>query len=345
MSFPVCAVCALILFIILSAALKMASGLVRGAISVVLNDDKLVKATKTDNMRLFGQTFCSKIMESDRELDLFDKFCVQFVHDIDKIFSTMSKRIRSPTTKRTRAWTSFHREREKNLPQLWHNLFSSLKLEDNSFFAQSINQELFQQRLVEFLSPAGILSKSTSYDEVEFTVDDLNILRYACGYVPYSLLKKFEKLQGAKAGCFVDCLGTMAVVGEGSDLLSYTKLWIEKIDRGGLFPINDETFYFFTEIERIVRVLLPKHVVSTSSLDGIDSIIEKVQLEDDIQFQWTLISQDVDSDEESQELLYEIVKKWITVRGHSIASTWIELYKQATKETTSKSTGLRKHLS
>ena len=68
MSFPVCAVCALILFIILSAALKMASGLVRGAISVVLNDDKLVKATKTDNMRLFGQTFCSKIMESDREL-------------------------------------------------------------------------------------------------------------------------------------------------------------------------------------------------------------------------------------------------------------------------------------
>ena len=41
------------------------------------------------------------------------------------------------------------------------------------------------------------------------------------------------------------------------------------------------------------------------------------------------MSQDIDSEEESQELLQELVHKWVTIR--------IETYKQATKQTTAKS--------
>ena len=32
----------------------------------------------------------------------------------------------------------------------------------------------------------------------------------------------------------------MAVAGSETGLLDYTKEWIERINRGGLFPINDE---------------------------------------------------------------------------------------------------------
>ena len=63
----------------------------------------------------------------------------------------------------------------------------------------------------------------------------------------------------------------------------------------------------------------------------------KVVLEDeDVQFNWTLISQDLDS-YEGQKLLYKIVRLWVTIRGFSIASTWM---KQATQQTKQKSTGL-----
>ena len=43
---------------------------------------------------------------------------------------------------------------------------------------------------------------------------------------------------------FVECLGNMAVCSENEhdDLLSYTKEWINKVDRGGLFPINEKRF-------------------------------------------------------------------------------------------------------
>ena len=131
---------------------------------------------------------------------------------------------------------------------------------------------------------------------------------------------------------------------EESDLLSYTKAWLDRVNRGGLFPLNDETFCLFIDIEKSVRVLLPKHIASSSS-DSVDSIVERTLSNDSIQFHWTLISQDMDSEEESQELLREVVSKWVTIRGFAIASMWMEVYKQACKETTAKSTGLRKHLS
>ena len=74
-------------------------------------------------------------------------------------------------------------------------------------------------------------------------------------------------------------------------------------------------------------------------------VVNKIWEEDDVQFAWTLISQYIDSDKEAQELLQEIIKNWVTIRGFSIASTLVETYKQASKQVTAKSTGLRKHLS
>ena len=112
-----------------------------------------------------------------------------------------------------------------------------------------------------------------------------------------------------------------------------------------MFPLNDETFHFFIQVEMVVRVLLPKHVVKVKSNKGVQDVIEKILEDEDVQFNWTLISQDLDSYEEAQELLYEVVHLWVTVRGFSIASMWMETYKQATGQTKQRSTGLRKHLS
>lgn len=172
-------------------------------------------------------------------------------------------------------------------------------------------------------------------------------MQYACGYVPHKLLRRYEARKGEKARRFVECLGNMAVVAEDNDpdLLAYNRLWIERVNRGGLFPLNDQTFHLFIEIEKIVRVLLPKHIIKADSAKGVQDIIKEILDDEDVQFKWTLVSQDLDTYEEGQELLQEVVHLWVTIRGFSIASTWIETYKQATKQTKPKSTGLRKHLS
>ena len=41
----------------------------------------------------------------------------------------------------------------------------------------------------------------------------------------------------------------------------YTRLWIEQIDRGGLYHIGDDVFILFTEIELVCRKFLDVYTV------------------------------------------------------------------------------------
>ena len=62
--------------------------------------------------------------------------------------------------------------------------------------------------------------RGTASIPVELTSDELNAMWCACGYVPRSLLKKYEIKCRAVYSQFVQCLGDMAVEGEGDDVLT-----------------------------------------------------------------------------------------------------------------------------
>ena len=49
--------------------------------------------------------------------------------------------------------------------------------------------------------------------------------------------------------------------------------------------------------------------------------------DDDVQFYWSLLSIDVDTEDNAACLLKEIVELWLTIRGFSIAGQWLEIYK------------------
>ena len=59
------------------------------------------------------------------------------------------------------------------------------------------------------------------------------------------LKKRFEKRNGEKASQFMECLSHMANFGDDSSYYDYTKKWIESVNRGGLFLLNDITLSFF----------------------------------------------------------------------------------------------------
>ena len=113
---------------------------------------------------------------------------------------------------------------------------------------------------------------------IQHFTNELNVLRYACKYVEHKLLKQYEKKHGDMAVQYVACLGEMAVEGEGSDLLAYTKQWLESVNGGGLFPLSDEAFRLFIEIELCVhRTYLPHHLLRPHSKAGFtESVHDKV---------------------------------------------------------------------
>ena len=47
---------------------------------------------------------------------------------------------------------------------------------------------------------------------------------------------------------------------------------------------------------------------------------------------------------EADALLHMLVDHWVTIRGYSFASSYVERYKQKQKKTVQKSKGLRKNL-
>ena len=62
-------------------------------------------------------------------------------------------------------------------------------------------------------------------------------------------MKKHEKNPSEASVPVIECLSSMAINGDESDFLQYTRGWLEKVNRGGLFEVNDLAYQSFKEIE------------------------------------------------------------------------------------------------
>ena len=99
------------------------------------------------------------------------------------------------------------------------HLSESIK-ENLSSFIQRVNQKLYESLISRLLPPLS--SSSQPQPRTILSEDELNIVRYAAGYVPHKLLKKHNKSDSVKSANFADCLIKMAVSGDETSLLQYT---------------------------------------------------------------------------------------------------------------------------
>ncbi len=305
---------------------SVATGLVKNAIRCV-GEDKLLNCLKIE-MKQFEQEI---LLAGDMEPTVFEEFCTKLTDLLKCVIST--DKIKLESTRKTKCWTFFHAAQKDSIPQLWKNVYLTLRLNrggKNYLFTQSITRKLFEQLMIAHFSDESA-EEPQEREEIKLTSDELKIVRYASGFVPYKLLRKYETKLGEKFDHFKVCLQGMAVNSdENHDFLEYTKSWIDKVNRGGLFSVNNETFNLFIAVETSVRQLLPNRLSSSKSDTSLQVLAEKVIEEIDVQFYWYLITQDLSVTEEV-ELLQELIQLWITIRGFSFASSWLELYKEATK--------------
>ena len=213
---------------------------------------------------------------------------------------------------------------------------------------QSVNTLHYEDILREYFS----IPKSVSEDSASqtFTKDELNAVRYASGYVPLTVLKMYERIKQHKCEEKVDqvktCLGNMAVAGTETNFTQYTSDGFHRVNRGGLYLVNDETFAFFVAMEKVTRCHLPHQYKSTSKESQPKQVvIDTIVGDEDTQFYWTLISQDISEESNAIELLSTLAEKWVTMRGFSLSSSWLEEYEQVKKTKVSKKKALRKDLS
>ena len=123
--------------------------------------------------------------------------------------------------------------------------------------------------------------------------------------------------------------------------------WTKMIDWGGLWHVKETTYQLFCAIEDELRVHLQAITSTGKKSKGKAEMISNVIKSDDVQFYWLIATADFeeeDNNEVTDVLLKKIVELYVTMRGFSHISAWMEKYKQSTTKSTQRSKSLRRDL-
>ena len=145
----------------------------------------------------------------------------------------------------------------------------------------------------------------------------------------------------------VDCLESMRLDKPSADddatADDNATAWIDCVNHGGVFQINDATYEFFVQLETIVRTELRQYLFSKD--DSKDKFRIRVVTDDKVRDSWYRLSQDVDDESVASDLLNDIVTQSITMRRYSLTSALMKEYKVEKGRWAKKSKGFRKSLS
>ena len=163
--------------------------------------------------------------------------------------------------------------------------------------------------------------------------------------------KIITKYKKKACGDHLDCLKSLILNDqddqdddtEKASFLQYTRVWLEKTDRGGLYHITDSCFELFYEIEQTVYDKLNANFKSKEKV-ALEDIEQAAYNDSDVSRLWHVCISSLDvTVKESDEILLSIIHEWTTLRGHTLTSKYMEDYKNS-KERLKKKKGIRREL-
>jgi len=169
------------------------------------------------------------------------------------------------------------------------------------------------------------------------------VLRYVAGYICRHLRQALERENHPFKEEMVLCLMEL-VKDQDAEQAGTDEEWTNLIDRGGLWHVKECTYQFFRAVEDVIRndLKMLAHPIPPSK----PQMIQNITNDEDVKFYWLIASADFEiDDQEIHDLLLEkIAELYVTVRGFSYASGWLEKYKQRTKQATQRTKSLRREL-
>ena len=275
----------------------------------------------------------------------FAKCVVSLV--VKHAFTPNMLKAKSLTAKYDKMWTGYHRLIlvMSCLPygiapsKMWKTLSISINL--LQLVTRRVMDETVKTAFVQHESSAPL-------QVIPLKVEEEQALCYVAGYIPMKLKKKYEKQpNNVHALKYMECLHAMnEEEGDDVEFLHYAKLWVEHVNRGGLFRVNNDAYLLFRAMELASRrVLSIERVTSHPTIKIQEEMQQCIMNDPSVMTHWNYLLSKVEALDttESDELLGQIMDKWIKIRGHSFASGLVEQYQIATKQSTRKK-GLRKSL-
>ena len=268
---------------------------------------------------------------------LINKFVTYLTKELKKCFVTTK---RTKRLKQAKMWGAYHKLRtSEEFKQEWR-IFLEKSAEQNACaaFVQHVTHELFRN-LIKLEQPISADTGDTNETPVPMSYVEKNALRYVAGYVCRKLHDRLHSPKCNASGkdemviSLTDMNGSNKS-GDGED-------WLNMINRGGLWHINDDVFELFVIMEDFIRS--ESRTVKTLTGERKLRIIDDLMHNEDLLFQWCFCATDLIGDT-STVLLKQVVELFLTVREFSFASSCLEKYKQSQKKLLSKKKSLRTEL-
>ena len=119
--------------------------------------------------------------------------------------------------------------------------------------------------------------------------------------------------------------------------------WIKLVDRGGLNHVSNAMNMSIDSMElEVQRQLQQDSTLGSKFKDKLNKCLVE---SDDVQFFWSIVAAPwEDGADIEMELLEMVIGMWLTIRGFSHASDWVEKFKLLEKKTKQKSKEIRKTL-
>ena len=201
-----------------------------------------------------------------------------------------------------------------------------------------------------------VINKSRN-DEISNSVNicmtshEAKILRYVAGFIPFSLKKRFENKKDSASRISLEIIALWHMQGDALErpvtFLEYTNSWIDRINRGGLFVVNDEFFVFVRNIEFVARSIFNKQLLEKYSGEDLRDLLQrKFETDENIQSCWESLTKNFQEDAVLTTLKQSIFKKWIDIRARAFANVWIQQLRRKTNDVVGKKSesSLRKRL-
>lgn len=247
-----------------------------------------------------------------------------------------------PSCTQSAMWNAFHRLRgSDDVLNAWSKFLAPCPAEnkENDNFAMQLVLDRVLKRMLSNMRKQR--SHSSVPKDKPLTENECSAIRYMSGYVAVKLLKKYRhkcknKDLETKYKLFVHTLEKMKAseqTGDPNTASEYGTLWMELIDRGGLYHIDDTVFRLMKSVEIVIR----RHLHIKNDLTDVcltKLLHEEVLASDAILDLWETIATDFPTKFErySIELLQAIVRLWITIRIYSFAREFTKHFEKGTRK-------------
>lgn len=277
-------------------------------------------------------------LEDNREQ--FHQFSSQLVTELETALSTLSAENKRMKVQREKMWGQYHLIRSSAaFRDMWFQFLQPLDgCTPCPIFYQFITDHVFRQ-LIEHHCSTSEQRQHTHTNSEDLTYEEISALRYAAGYVCRAMRKEFNYNPEVLAA-----IDELIDVSDGEEEgFDGSSNWVKLANRGGLVFVKDTTYMVFYAMELVVRKHFCKERVEKLAPGSRALLTKDIHEDDDVKFYTSMLFATVE-DCIASLLLQSIIKLWVTMRGFSFASSWIELYKQNTKKSLQRSKGLRKTL-